>query len=594
MPFLKRCFNGTLAGDIVLFLVVSSKFISVLDPKEQAKYYIEKIRSLGKTTNQTLLIVFIPLSFLWLTEIEKYYQVADRYIEQMTARHTAFEKENQQKRQIDTIKSLIGQLYRHMPDSIRSYKASDRDSALHVIIKPIRAQQTKFTQRLASQAKKNVTINDSIRLNLEKLIVPVNIPILNVKFERVGLKWTVPLVMIFFSIMLVYAYMRKQKIINTLSRFKEILHNDYSNASAKLYKDYDFSLPFWFFPLQKERTVDLKEETRQQTLQKIIGLDSRSLRISNMIVWIIYILFLLANLRLLVINWDLNYKVLHKDYSLSNAIGILLFMVDVLFIILISNKINEPHTGLVESNQLKNNNRRKFIVTMSIATIGSFLAEPIYGRLANGEKWYHNPRFRPKTKYLPQVKKGMYMTVKNKKENTGPIYYFNRNGKNPVMKTLSGEDWKKFASKLKMLGIKELLSHNTHLLRTKQQDLLQYVLERKEDTDGFKLLIRYLEVNPDVPTVEFIDLYTRMSTRFSLPSGQTMIVADKKIAERIAEIISNNNGYLKGYLTGKDLFKNIDKNESAKADTIRRMLKEESSVRLKKWQVRSKATTNEK
>ncbi len=59
----------------------------MFDAKEQAKYYIEKIKFLGKSTNQTLFIVFIPLFFLYLTEIEPRYILGENWITQKNQFH---------------------------------------------------------------------------------------------------------------------------------------------------------------------------------------------------------------------------------------------------------------------------------------------------------------------------------------------------------------------------------------------------------------------------------------------------------------------------------------------------------------------------
>ncbi len=179
----------------------------MLEAKEQAKYYIDKIRSIGKATNQTLLIVFVPLTFLWITGIENKYIVAAKYIrDKESVDKLRGEVENNQKEIVNINKSITAYL---RDTAIIQFTDS---SKVQNNIKEKKENRYKIQQNIKEGDKKNYIFNDSIKNNLDKLQIPVTLPILNVKVENLYFKYIIFVVMIFYCMMLLYAYLMKKKL----------------------------------------------------------------------------------------------------------------------------------------------------------------------------------------------------------------------------------------------------------------------------------------------------------------------------------------------------------------------------------------------
>ncbi len=79
---------------------------------------------------------------------------------------------------------------------------------------------------------------------------------------------------------------------------------------------------------------------QQIALIKIIGIGRRQLFYSDLFIYLLSLIFLLVNTRLLVINWDLNFKIFHSKYSFTNTFCFLLLLIDIIFIILLLEPVN--------------------------------------------------------------------------------------------------------------------------------------------------------------------------------------------------------------------------------------------------------------
>jgi hypothetical protein len=551
----------------------------LLEPKEQAKYYIEKIRSIAKSTNQTLLIIFIPLTFLWLTEIEKNYTVANEYITQVKARLKAQKEEREFYTGIRNINKAIDELYSSLPDSVRGRTSFDNKEGPRLALIKYETFETKISSlnlKLHKQYKKSNAISDSIRLDLEKLKLPITIPILNIKFEKVSLKWMTLVIMVFFTIMAAYAYLMKRKIVVALNKFKAIISAHFSRPQPNQYRDYDLKLPFWFFPIKASRT--------NRAWLATIGLTKRNVKNSNIVVWGCYIIFVLINVRLLMINWDLNYKVFHHNYSILTGIGFFLFFLQIIFFVLLIQKINDQAQSTARAVQQYNATRRRFLTATALAALGAVIIEPIYGAIDQHKKWFHTPRFRRSWRKKAKMRKGFYVTRDNLNSTAIRVYYFDLNGHNPVTKTMREADWPFFQKKLKPLTASQILSHPNIQLKLKQKDIIQSILENViRGNDQFLLMDHYLSAVDDMPTAEYIDLYTKLMISAS-PRRPINSEGLQKIKARISEISNKRPKYLKGYDIGDDnwIYRNINKKKNV--DVIKKKLQDESMLRLGTWQ----------
>ncbi len=301
----------------------------------------------------------------------------------------------------------------------------------------------------------------------------------------------------------------EKKIVDTLYKFSHIIKEKFSSNDQALYTDYDFSLPFWFFPIRRNRM-----NNQQIALIKIIGIGRRQLFYSDLFIYLLSLIFLLVNTRLLVINWDLNFKIFHSKYSFTNTFCFLLLLIDIIFIILLLEPVNNQSEKNLKALETSKINRKKFIRLSIVLATSCFLIEPIFSKLFNGSKWYHTPRFLNKFDDLYKayrnksiIKKGLYV---NKSRANGGVYYFNKDRKSPCLKTIGNTTIEGFLKNINWVNSTTLINNKRYLKRIQEKVLLQFILEKNlKKGEEISLVKRYLEISGNFLSREFIDLATK-------------------------------------------------------------------------------------
>jgi hypothetical protein len=508
----------------------------VFEAKEQAKYYIEKIRTIGRSTNQTLLIVFIPLFFLYLTQIEPRYVFAEDWI---THKKHIDSLKNQYAKGMDTltrinntITSINKQLVIKYNDTNERNFYKDRYEGLlsnknNGYFKKAKKEKAK----LSALKMKSYAISDSIKLNLLKLKIPVTLPILNVKLESFSFRFILLLIMFFYTALLWNCYLKKKVIIDTLHKFVEIIKSKFSSTESSLYKDYDFNFPFWFFPIPYAKTAN-KE---QRTFLKIIGIRKRNIPFSNILIYGILLAFLVINYRLLLINWNLNYKVLHSNYSVVNTLSFCFFLFDMILLYLLLRPII-PYK-VPELNDIRNsyNRQRRDTIKMALALGVCTVIEPVYGYF-DKVKWFQNPRHLQKDNSSSIVfKKGLYLHKKRSKFRN--IHYFNNHGKNPCLKTIPKKDLSKFKNNLVAISFSDLISNKKYLRTIEEKDMSQFIRENRNGYDeNLKLLTAYINYSYRPISFDIIDLYTRLYATVKPKKNRDLFLALDAVKDQIDRV----------------------------------------------------------
>jgi hypothetical protein len=186
----------------------------VLEPKEQAKYYIDKIRSTGKGTSQTLLIVVIPLLFLFINEVESKYKVAQTYISakiHIDSLKTISASTNKQR------EAYSARIIHLRKKSVEKYNS--KAERLKAVLdlkereKPLRRKGNNIDSKISNLRRKSGKVNDSLKSNLIKLTIPVTLPILNVKMDAVNFRYIVMLIMILYTLLIWHLLLKRRIII---------------------------------------------------------------------------------------------------------------------------------------------------------------------------------------------------------------------------------------------------------------------------------------------------------------------------------------------------------------------------------------------
>lgn len=308
------------------------------------------------------------------------------------------------------------------------------------------------------------------------------------------------------------------------------------------YHDYDFNFPFWFFPLP----IGKRKTGEQLALLKITGIEKRSIPIANILIYAILLGFICINARLLQISWDINYKVFHSRYSVTNAISLCLFFADLVLCYAILQPVQPPKPGSrADTRKAIGRSRRNFLkVAAGIALCA--IIEPVYGRLLDSGKWYHHARRRKK-----RASAGFTVTpglqAKKVKGKIEQVFFFSRKGKHSCLKCILPKHFAGFAARLSPMEFTELLSDKRALEKIGEKDLLAYIQENgcpKED--NLQLLAAYLQVNGNPVSAGLIDVFTRFQTSVDTGRISGFGAAREKIQEAVLSF-SGNSGFVKRY-----------------------------------------------
>ena len=146
----------------------------MFEAKEQAKYYIEKIRTIGRSTNQTLLIVFIPLFFLYLTQIEPRYVFVEDWITQIKHIDSLKRKFAESRDVLFVIGHSIRVYNKNLDSNFKKEINQKTNEVEYVTLKSSKIELLKKSKKekakLSALKMKSYAISDSIKLNLLKLI----------------------------------------------------------------------------------------------------------------------------------------------------------------------------------------------------------------------------------------------------------------------------------------------------------------------------------------------------------------------------------------------------------------------------------------
>ncbi len=514
----------------------------MFDAKEQAKYYIEKIKFLGKSTNQTLFIVFIPLFFLYLTEIEPRYILGENWITQKNQFHNLKYQSKIINNSLFQINDTISEINKL---SVIKYPDSNARKLAIARIKSLLSnkhngyfkQAKNKNDKTNTLKKKSYALYDSIKLSLVKLKIPITLPVLNVKLESFSFRFIVLLIMFFYTALLWNCYLKKQAIVDTLNKFVEIIKSKFSSTEESLYVDYDFNFPFWFFPIPQRKSIS-KE---QRTLLKIIGIRKRNIPLANILIYGILLAFILINCRLVIINWNLNYKVFHSNYSILNTLSFCLFLLDITVLYFLLKPIIPYKITAPADIKFRYNKTRRDLIKLTLGLGICAIAEPAYSYFDNGKKWFQNPRHLKKERAPDTVfKMGLYIHKKRQKFRN--IHYFNKHGKNSFLKTIAKKDLWNFQNNLKPISFLDLINSEKFLKIIDESNLVRYIHENKEGNDqNLKLLVAYLTATETLVSINIIELFTKLfaNVRKDRPSG--IYVESEKIKILINEFDENPN-----------------------------------------------------
>jgi len=543
----------------------------VYNAKEQAKIYLDQIKTTVKAGGSTLLIL-VPVLVLLFIEIQKSIGPVHQFL---TIKENAIRDRENRLLAVRNKKLISDSIY-----ALASGSSVERDSEkTKSIVKGLYKRREVQYENARGFDRAILVKNDSLEAKIRVLKFALEIPIVK-KTVNLTIQNAVLVVLLIMTGTLIYILNQRFKLAKLIYQFFTVCSENSLSVSPNHFKDLQITLPLWKYPFPDKPFSSCPDIS----LSELTGVPTKRIAFYNRILLFIWIgIFVLASF-LAYLNWEINYKIFHTHYSWLVAVGFLLIAVNVFLTYYLVRPIFGYNNKTKDEDRTRPVMSRAGFVGLSLAAVGALLVEPVHGALTKGNKWFHVPRFvRKNLKAFKRLKPGFYTNRSAHRIGAKVLNYIGSMN-NLLLKSVP--DVAPFEKNLSVVTDISIAQTTTLLNHLSEKDLLILIsrLKGQDQQRALSTMNTWIE-QQDAPVSlgpRFIDLYSSLYS--STKRGSVTVTKDANVLRHIAEF------RLSPILLLPPKYQDENANEGQwKKEVFNRMkqtLLQQSEVRMRRWETR--------
>lgn len=293
----------------------------MFDRKEQAKIYLDRVKSDAKTVNTTLLL-FAPVLIFFFLSLGRNLPLVQQRISGLRSLRELSRTKEIYLENLDTYnRSLNTQYQALIGRSNPNY--NDRQAG----IKSLLSERKRTQDQIARNRTKLRSLNDSLAKQLDQLNFSFELPIIKQK-QDFTIRTIALVTMIMLTVLSAYVYFIRRSLLRYVYKTIVLQKQSFQDNKTPPFRNHAYSFPFWFFPIPNHYFLNLGP----RIVRQFIGLSENNIRIQNLFALILLLLFIVLNVVLCIANWNINHKAYHQSYSLLVSFGFLLLFTDLLIV----------------------------------------------------------------------------------------------------------------------------------------------------------------------------------------------------------------------------------------------------------------------